>query len=186
VGKPSGLGSFGFLTVVGDGQDGFVAGLLTLDPRGRPMEFHCTAPLRPNRAQTILYGPTLRPYIVAEQLARVLTQHVKGRLNILWTDDADVLPVREVVEYPVGLVRCARPTSAPHGAADSTAIAHANPVGGTCDARAFDVHAAFVHDRASIEQAWQEAARWIELWEPFERIREAICEAHRVKSQTSA
>ncbi len=175
VGKPSRIANFGFLTVVGDNDDGYVAGLLTLDARGRPVEFHCTAALRPNRAQIILYGPTLRPYLVAEQLARVLTRHVKGSLSILWTDDRDVLSIREVVDYPVGLVHCAVPPR-PSEAAVAT----------DGEQLPFEVQAAYPEDRQSIERAWQEAAHWIELSEPFGRIREAIREAHRSKVRSSA
>src|SRR4051812_23172961 len=55
--------ALGFLTVVEDEQQGLVGGYLLLNPLGRPVEFHCTAPVKPNRAQQILYGPTLRPYL---------------------------------------------------------------------------------------------------------------------------
>lgn len=160
---------------MGDSEEGYVAGLLTLDARGRPIEFHCTAPLRPNRAQVILYGPTLRSYIVAEQLARVLTRHVKGTISVLWTDDGDALSIREDVDFPVGLVHPEYDASSKLGDVTSCPVPDR-----------FQVHSAFPDDRVRIEQAWREAASWIELSEPFERIREAIREAHRSKIQSSA
>ena len=51
--------ALGFLTVVEHPQHGLFGGYLLLNHGGRPLEFHCTAPIKPNRAQEILYGPTL-------------------------------------------------------------------------------------------------------------------------------
>ena len=51
--------AIGFYTVVPHEQHGLFGGLLVLNHNGRPLEFHCTAPLKPNRAQEILYGATL-------------------------------------------------------------------------------------------------------------------------------
>src|SRR6266404_1210747 len=50
----------GFLTVVSSEPHGLVGGYLVLNALGRPLEFHCTAPVKPNRAQEILYGATLQ------------------------------------------------------------------------------------------------------------------------------
>ena len=60
--RPNGqksLPAIGFLTVTRDLEQGLFGGYLLLNALGRPLEFHCTAPVRPNRAQEILYGPTL-------------------------------------------------------------------------------------------------------------------------------
>src|SRR5688500_11494160 len=59
--------ALGFLTVVEHDQFGLVGGYLILNSSGRPLEFHCTAPVKPSRAQQILYGPTLTPYLYGEQ-----------------------------------------------------------------------------------------------------------------------
>src|SRR5262245_21892116 len=55
--------AIGFYTVVAHEQHGLFGGLLVLNRNGRPLEFHCTAPLKPNRAQEILYGATLESYL---------------------------------------------------------------------------------------------------------------------------
>ena len=61
---PKSAACLGFLTVVEHAELGLLGGYLLLNAAGRPLEFHCTAPVKPNRAQEILYGPTLRPYLV--------------------------------------------------------------------------------------------------------------------------
>ena len=43
-----------------------------LNAAGRPLEFHCTAPIKPNRAQEILYGPTLESFLYGEQIGQTL------------------------------------------------------------------------------------------------------------------
>ena len=96
--------ALGFLSVLESPQLGFIGGLLALNASGRPLEFHCTAPVRPNRAQQILYGPTLRPYLCGEQIASALLAKCKASLAVLLVDCADVLAVRPQVQAPVALV----------------------------------------------------------------------------------
>ena len=98
--KKKEIETHGFLTIAGDTERGFVGGCLLLNGRGRPLEFHCTAPVRPNRAQVILFGPTLRPYVVGEQIATALIAKAKSQPNILWTDDPDVLTARDATGFP--------------------------------------------------------------------------------------
>ena len=53
--------SLGFITVIDHVDLGCIGGYLILNLGGRPLEFHCTAPVRANRAQQILYGVSLKP-----------------------------------------------------------------------------------------------------------------------------
>jgi len=64
--------AIGFLTVVEHDLHGLFGGYLLLNETGRPLEFHCTAPVKPNRAQQILYGPTLKPFLYGEQIGATL------------------------------------------------------------------------------------------------------------------
>ncbi|MGW8256618.1 MAG: hypothetical protein ACWGMZ_03940, partial [Thermoguttaceae bacterium] len=58
--------ALGFLTIIQHEQHGLFGGYLLLNTSGRPLEFHCTAPIKPNRAQEILYGPTLESFLYGE------------------------------------------------------------------------------------------------------------------------
>ena len=71
--------SVGFLTVQEFTDLGLIGGYLILNAVGRPLEFHCTAPVRPNRAQEILYGPTLVPFLYGEQIGQTLVAKGKSR-----------------------------------------------------------------------------------------------------------
>lgn len=91
----------GFITVRNDARRGLIGGFLVLNMAGRPLEFHCTAPLKPNRAQEILYGASLRPYLYGEQIARTLLEKTQSNLAIVMCDTAEVLALQEFTELPV-------------------------------------------------------------------------------------
>ena len=61
------------------------------NPAGRPLEFHCTTPLKPNRAQEILYGPTLESFLYGEQIGRTLIQQGGESPLVVFTDAEPVL-----------------------------------------------------------------------------------------------
>jgi hypothetical protein len=96
--------ALGFLTVVADPQYGLCGGYLILNPAGRPLEFHCTTPIKPNRAQEILYGPTLQSFLYGEQIGRTLIQQGGESPLVVFTDVEPVLCARDFVPMPLALV----------------------------------------------------------------------------------
>ena len=91
----------GFLTVIDHPRSGFIGGLLVLNPVGRPVEFHCTASLRPNRAQEILFGNALEPYLFGEQIAQALVRKAQAKISFFFTDSPGVLALQDFVEQPL-------------------------------------------------------------------------------------
>ncbi|MEO0529317.1 MAG: hypothetical protein AAF266_01940 [Planctomycetota bacterium] len=87
--------TFGYLLVVEDDVHGYTGGLLIVCDRGRPLEFHCTEPVRPSRAQQILFGPTLRSYVCGEQIGGALLAKAKVPIGCLLTEDADTASAGE-------------------------------------------------------------------------------------------
>ncbi|MCO6458994.1 MAG: hypothetical protein J5I93_27115 [Pirellulaceae bacterium] len=83
------------------GEHGLFGGYLVLNSAARPLEFHCTAPVRPNRAQEILFGPTLKPYLYGEQIAHTLITKARQTPLLIFTDVVHVLDVRPLIEIPV-------------------------------------------------------------------------------------
>ncbi len=59
---------------------------MLLNAAGRPLEFHCTAPVKPNRTQEILYGPMLKPYLYGEQIGQTLLAKSKLMPVVVCTD----------------------------------------------------------------------------------------------------
>ena len=92
----------GFLTVLEHSQHGLMGGYLVLNIAGRPLEFHCTAPVKPNRAQQILYGPTLEPYLYGEQIGQALVSKSSLEPLVIFTDRPPALAVRTCDRRAVG------------------------------------------------------------------------------------
>ena len=104
----------GFLTVVENAELGLLGGYLLLNAAGRPLEFHCTAPVKPNRTQEILYGPTLKPFLCGEQIGQTLLGKSKLNPAVICTDREAVLAVQEFVATPVVLVADSRQECLPN------------------------------------------------------------------------
>src|SRR3954464_14931703 len=92
--------TLGFLTVIESEALGLVGGYLILNAAGRPLEFHCTAPIKPSRAQQILFGPTLDSYLYGEQIGQTLVNKSELRPLAIFTDVEPTLSVRDYVPLP--------------------------------------------------------------------------------------
>lgn len=91
----------GFLAAIETRDRAFVGGLLVTDRFGRPLEFQCTTPVKPNRTQELLYGPTLVPFILGELLGKTLLDRLQVKPHLLFVDRAETLLVRSSVSIPV-------------------------------------------------------------------------------------
>ncbi|MGQ9914532.1 MAG: hypothetical protein ACUVQQ_09330 [Thermogutta sp.] len=96
--------SLGFLSVLSPSDVGFVGGYLILNGVGRPLEFHCTTPVKPSRAQEILYGNSLKPYLFAEQIAPALVAKVKTPVAMICVDRWELLDFADSAGTPVAAV----------------------------------------------------------------------------------
>jgi hypothetical protein len=187
--------TFGYLSAVESPEHGFFGGYLLISPLGRPLEFHCTAPVLPSRAQRILYGATLESYLLAERIGDALLVAAKQSPQLILTDRGEFAPLRRKVAVPLTLVR-------PANDSRSVAALHA---GTTCETHASsDCSLAESND----DRSWSSRIRirdWfmqlpigfeseesvvaelaellmgrVDLIEPFDRIHEAIREAQRI------
>ena len=164
----AGTPAFGFLTTVESAAHGVFGGYLLVDPWGRPLEFHCTAPVKVSRAQQILYGATLAPHLHGQQIGATLLAEGGVVPQVVLTDLESMLHVRGHTNLPVALV------GGPPGPPESTA-------GGVFVAGAVTVspHERDADRRDEMRGAIEELAASVDLREPFERIRAAIDEAQR-------
>ncbi|HUG70658.1 MAG TPA: hypothetical protein VMM76_23115 [Pirellulaceae bacterium] len=176
--------SVGFLTVQEFADLGLIGGYLILNAVGRPLEFHCTAPVRPNRAQEILYGPTLAPFLYGEQIGQTLVAKGKSRPMFVCTNVEPVLSAREFVSVPLVLLTESGDEAneryrldAPHSATPAPQSRKLLPFQlASHHAAVAEDHA---RDREKIVEQWQPHAEAMNLLEPFSRLREAIEEAQR-------
>lgn len=178
---------FGYFSVLESAEYGFFGGYLIISDWGRPLEFHCTAPVRPSRAQQILYGPTLRPYLVGDEIGPALLDKAKLTPQVILTDQDAALCLRSRDTIPMARV------VGPAAATDSVASDFARPLGpvhATSPASAagrlhvggyeLDLPQRFRADGQHVLELLTRLAARVDLAEPFERIHEAIREAQRI------
>lgn len=193
------LPAIGFLTVATIPNHGLVGGYLLLNAAARPIEFHCTAPVRANRAQEILYGPTLRPYLYGEQIGQTLLARSKTKPLLAVTDIEDVLAARQFTAQPVifilpptrgddadadadreiadaqGTHTVQRASSACRSGCTSQSVKD-NLVEFSLGGQRVAVSESFQKDQQIAKQCWQASIGRMDLREPFQRIHDAIHE----------
>ena len=96
--------SLGFLSVRRHPEHGYFGGYLITNQIARPLEFHCTMPVKPRRAQMLLYGPTMDAFVCGEQIAKALVGKAKVKPDIVLTDCAAVLALATVSDVAAGLL----------------------------------------------------------------------------------
>ncbi len=155
--------SYGFLTVVDSTTHGLFGGYLVVDALGRPLEFHCTAPVKVSRAQQILYGPTLQGQLQGRQIGGALLAEGKATPAVVLTDREPMLQVRSQTSLPVALVARGDGLAAGFTVGDAAVRPHADDT----------------PRLAELEERLATLAAAVDLCEPFERIRAALDEAAR-------
>jgi hypothetical protein len=170
--------SIGFLTVA-QHAPGLFGGYLLLNLLGRPLEFHCTTPVKPSRAQEILYGPTLGPYLCGELIGPTLVAKAMHKPLVVLTDLDAMLSLRAQASVPVAVVEGADAGASVWRRDD----AHASPRPALATfrwgANNLAIDPLFAGDRELLIQRLDGVCQTLDLAEPFQRIREAIEEAQR-------
>lgn len=178
--------TFGFLSTLESAELGHFGGYLIVSTIGRPLEFHCTSPVRPNRAQIILYGPTLQPYLIGEQIAGTLLQAAKLTPKLVLTDSAAILSARAQSKAPFALLLS---RDASNGATEADLLPFAE--GDANQLTRFARHVlvgpyqlqlptGYEADTNTVAEYAGQLSQQVDLAEPFDRIHEAIREAQRI------
>ncbi|MFO0919765.1 MAG: hypothetical protein U0872_15815 [Planctomycetaceae bacterium] len=160
----------GFLSAVEDDERGVVGGLLVTNRFGRPLEFQCTTPVKPNRTQQILFGPQLRPYVLTELIGKTLIEKVGVKPHLILLESPELLALREHVSLPVA---CLGKSSPP---ADAVTIGK----------QWLQFHDAYEVDHKEIAKQAGSIPDTADLKEPFDRIREALAETIKSHSTHAA
>lgn len=188
----------GFLTALELPQRGYVGGLLVTNHFGRPLEFQCTTPVKANRTQELLYGPTLVPFVIGELIGKTLVEKVNAKPHLIITDRLEFLELRAHVAIPVvcldpeGGQKTAEAVAQnlpPANSAQPLPVSHAltaavSESSGTAASgkrvhagrQFFRIHEAHHADGEALLQHLHALAADADLAEPIERVREALNE----------
>ena len=172
------LPAFGFLTVVESPEHGLFGGYLVLSSLGRPLEFRCSTPIAPSRAQEILYGPTLRPYLLAEIIGQALVSGSEVPVGMILTDQGDMLPLSLLRSEPVV---CVAPVPAEAEAESVTSVRGGFDFAG-CRVQVGDTCPLTVEQLIDVLEP---LAAHVNLCEPFGRICAALAEAQMDSNDTA-
>ena len=153
----------GFLTAIQVPQQGFVGGLLVTNHLGRPLEFQCTTPVKLNRTQELLYGPTLQPFVLVELIGKTLLDKAGVKPHVVFVTEPLLLELREHINTPLAQVVVHDDEAAKAGFAfgRQTLILNANNDG----------------DRPQLEKRLTALPDEVDLLEPFDRVQEALRQA---------
>lgn len=154
----------GFMeTMEVDGR-GHIGGLLITNQNGRPLEFQCTTPVKPNRTQEILFGETLRPWLLGELIGSTLLDRVGIKPTIIITSEVHLLELRNHTNIPVAFAR--------------NAASHSKEQGGTIRIgdSVLRFHEAHGTDADMFSKQKHLLPDSADLAEPLERVREALAE----------
>jgi hypothetical protein len=160
---PTQAPGLGFISMLECDSLGWVGGYLVINPLGRPLEFHCTVPVAPSRAEEILYGATFPNYFFGEVLAATLLRRAKAPVALVLTDHGGVLAARPAQKCPIVYIDSA-PTRAASDDVSQIALT---------------AHPEYVDDSAVARRILEYLPGSWPLLEPFQRIEQAVREAQR-------
>ena len=133
-----------------------------------PWSFIVRRRVKPNRAQEILYGPTLEEYLCGEQIGLALCDAIKHHSSLMLTDIPEVLALRPMVEFPLLMVVTEK---------NKQQKLPSQVIQSTQGENMVCVQTAYEKDLLAVEAILQGMAAVLDLEEPFGRIHEAISEA---------
>ncbi len=165
--------NLGFLTVLHEAS-GYLGGYLVTNAWGRPLGFHLSSAVQPNRVQQILYASTLQPYICADLIGKTLVDKANVPVQVVLTDRELVLDLRHKLEVPVLWVT---PADDPRSAVEDELMV----CPATSSRGAVRCHPRYQQDVAAARELLRDRIDpAVDLAEPFARIREAIGEARKM------
>ncbi|MCH2203701.1 MAG: hypothetical protein MK102_17165, partial [Fuerstiella sp.] len=94
----------GFMAALEVDGRGHVGGLLVTSHNGRPLEFQCTTPVKPDRTQEILYGRALKPWLLGELIGSTLLKRVGIKPDLVVVRNEEMLELRNHTETPVAFL----------------------------------------------------------------------------------
>jgi hypothetical protein len=164
--------TIGFFTVEQSEFTGWTGGLLVLSGSGRPLEFQCTLPVRPTRAHEILYGPTLRDYLIGEAIGPLLIKRCRNAPSLLCCNQPEALQLESQFDSPIALV-CEAAEKDEGPITDDMLPGYE-----WCELAGSHLRVA-IERMETVQSLITRLPNLPDLLEPFDRIREAINEAQK-------
>ena len=152
--------------------------ILITDEWSKPLEFRCTAPVRPTALQRTLYGKSLLPHVLTELIGAPLISSVREKPQLILIADEAYFDVRHRVSTPV--IRVARQGGSKAKQDDQAKSKSLllQSASGKFDQVEIEAHWKFAADLDSSGERLRDLfGRW-DLTEPFQRLAEGLQYVH--------
>ena len=161
-----------------DDGEAYRGAILVTDESGKPLEFRCTAPVRPTQLQRTLYGKSLLPHVLTELIGAPLISSVREKPQLILIADEAYFDVRHKVSAPV--IRVGRPSGAKEKQDDqpkSKSLLLQSASGKFAQVE-IEAHWKFAADLDSSGERLRDLfGRW-DLTEPFQRLADGLQYVH--------
>jgi hypothetical protein len=165
-----------------DDGEAYRGAILITDEWSKPLEFRCTAPVRPTQLQRTLYGKSLLPHVLTELIGAPLISSVREKPQLILITDEAYFDVRHKVSAPV--IRVARLGGAKAKQDDqpkSKSLLLQSASGKFAQVE-IEAHWKFAADLDSSGERLRDLfGRW-DLTEPLQRLAEGLLPAHLVRA----
>jgi hypothetical protein len=162
-----------------DKGEAYRGAILVTDDWSKPLEFRCTAPVRPTAIQRTLYGKSLLPHVLTELIGAPLITSVRETPQLILIADEAYFDVRHKVSMPV--IRVARPSGISKTQQEDQPKSKSlllQSASGKFAQVEIEAHWKFVADLdSSAERLRDLFGRW-DLTEPFHRLAEGLQYVH--------
>jgi hypothetical protein len=161
-----------------DDGEAYRGAILVTDEWSKPLEFRCTAPVRPTQLQRTLYGKSLLPHVLTELIATPLISSVREKPQLILIADDAYFDVRHKISAPV--IRVARSSGAKAKQEDQskTKSLLLQSASGKFAQVEIEAHWKFGGDLDSCGDRLRDLfGRW-DLTEPFQRLSEGLQYVH--------
>jgi len=161
-----------------DDGEAYRGAILVTDEWSKPLEFRCTAPVRPTQLQRTLYGKSLLPHVLTELIGAPLISSVREKPQIILIDDEAYFEVRHKISAPV--IRVARQSGVKARQDDQTKSKSLllQSASGKFAQVELEAHWKFAGDLDSAGERLRDLfGRW-DLNEPFQRLAEGLQYVH--------
>jgi hypothetical protein len=160
-----------------DDGDAYRGAILVTDERSNPLEFRCTAPVRPTPLQRTLYGKSLLPHILTELIAAPLIGSLREKPQMILISDDHFFDLRCKSAFPVIMVSASKAALRAKNSEHSKTLLIQSSSGKFSELE-IEAHAKFPADLDSSGDRLRDLfGRW-DLTEPFQRLAEGLKYVH--------
>jgi hypothetical protein len=150
-----------YLTCPQDASNAFLGALMVTDYRVRPLHFAFVSPIRPTKIQRILYGSTLEEHVKIDVICEKLLKDLPFPPDVLFVDTKELLAIRNAVEIPTAYL--SKSITSKDDPGRLTTLEYSTDSN--------------LDDQDIVGRILASLETYVDLVEPFTRMREALKEA---------